>query len=294
VAALVSGGDKSLSPPVGSATCGTVLADTSLGPPPAAEVKAPSGSSAAALQATTCGRQSLQQQLEASFPEVFNASQVLPAVNHGVEHHLVTSGPPIASKIHLLDGQKLAAAKQEFEKMEREGIIRRSTSSWSSPLHMVQNPDGSWRPCGDFCWLNLVTEPDTYPLPNMLDFSTRVAGCVVFSKIDLRKGYHQIPMRGADVAKTAVTTPFGLFEFLRLPFGLRNAGSTYQRLMDRVLSGLPWCFWYLDDIIAASSSQEDHRLHLRQLFERLRQFGLVINAEKCQFGVLKWSFWAMR
>jgi hypothetical protein len=153
-----------------------------------------------------------------------------------------------------------------------------------------QKPDGSWRPCGDFRRLNLVTELDTYPLLNMLDFAARVAGCMVFSKIDLRKGYHQIPMRSADVAKTAVTTPFGLFKFLRLPFGLRSAGSTFQRLMDRVLSGLPWCFWYLDDIIVASASQEDHRLHLRQLFERLCQFELVINVEKCQFGVAKVEF----
>jgi hypothetical protein len=289
VAALTSGDDTPLSPPAGSATCGTVLADTSVGPPLAAEVKVPSGSSAAAWQASTGSRRPLQQELEEMFPEVFNASQVLPAATHHL-HHLVTSGPPIASKFRQLDGHKLAAAKREFNKMEREGIVRRSTSSWSSPLHMVQKPDGSWRPCGDFRRLNLVTEPDTYPLPNMLDFAARVVGCVVFSKIDLRKGYHQIPMRGADVAKTAVTTPFGLFEFLRLPLGLRNAGSTFQRLMDRVLSGLPWCFWYLDDIIAASSSQDEHRLHLRQLFERLRQFGLVINAEKCQFGVTKVEF----
>jgi hypothetical protein len=155
---------------------------------------------------------------------------------------------------------------------------------------MVQKPDGSWRPCGDFRRLNLVTETDTYPLPNMLDFSSRVAGCSVFSKIDLRKGYHQIPMHPADVSKTAVTTPFGLYEFLRLPFGLKNAGSTFQRLMDRVLHGLPWCFWYLDDIITASGSWSDHFNHLQQLFDRLRQFGLVINADKCVFGAAKVEF----
>ncbi len=104
----------------------------------------------------------------------------------------------------------------------------------------------------------------------MLDFSSGVAGCSVFNKIDLRKGYHQIPMHPADVPKTAVTTPFGLYEFLRLPFGLKNAGSTFQCLMDRVLRGLPWCFWYLDDIITASGSWSDHFSHLQQLFDRLR------------------------
>jgi cleavage and polyadenylation specificity factor subunit 1 len=87
-----------------------------------------------------------------------------------------------------------------------------------------------------------------------------------------------------------VATPFGLFEFLRLPFGLRNTGSTFQRLLDRVLCGLPWCFWYLDDIIAASASREEHLVHLQQLFERLHQHNLVINAEKCVFGVAKVEF----
>jgi hypothetical protein len=89
-----------------------------------------------------------------------------------------------------LDGEKLAAARSEFAKMEKDGIVQRSTSPWSSPLHMVLKADGSWRPCGDFRRLNLVTEPDTYPLPNMLDFASKVAGCRIFSKVDLRKGYH--------------------------------------------------------------------------------------------------------
>jgi hypothetical protein len=121
---------------------------------------------------------------------------------------------------------------------------------------MVKKPDGSWRCCGDYRRLNNVTVPDTYPLPNMMDFSSRVAGCSIFTKIDLRKGYYQIPMHPAGILKTAIITPFGLFEFLRLTFGLRNAGSTFQRLMDRVLAGLAFAFVYLDDIIIASPSME--------------------------------------
>ncbi len=114
------------------------------------------------------------------FPEVANASKVLPPSSHGVEHFISTKGPPIASKFRRLDAEKLQVSKAEFEQLEQEGIVQRSTSPWASPLHMVMKKDGSWRPCGDFRCLNLVTEPDTYPLPNMLDFSARVAGCKVF------------------------------------------------------------------------------------------------------------------
>jgi hypothetical protein len=179
----------------------------------------------------------------AEFPDVVNEGKALPVPVHDVVQHIKTIGPPIASRFQRLEGGKLEAARHEFEVMEREGIIRRSTSPWASPLHMVSKKDGSWRPCGDFRRLNLVTEADVYPLPNMLDFSDRLAGCRVFSKIDLRKGYWQILVRPEDVQKTAVITPFGLFEFLRMPFGLRNAGSSFQRMMDRVLAGLPFAYW---------------------------------------------------
>jgi hypothetical protein len=217
-------------------------------------------------------------------------SKVLPPSSHGVEQFISTKGPPIASKFWRLDAEKLQAAKVEFEQLEREGIVQRSTSPWASPLHMVMKKDGSWRPCGDFCRLNLVAEPDTYPLPNMLDFSARVAGCKVFSKIDLRKGYYQIPMHPADIRKTVICTPFGLFEFRRMPFGLRNAGNTFQRMMDRILAGLSFVFCYLDDIIIASRDKKEHVEHLREVFSRLREAGLVINAKKCVFPATALEF----
>ncbi len=135
------------------------------------------------------------------FSAVVCASKRLPPVRHDVVHHIVTHGPPIASKFRKLDGEKLAEAKAEFKQLEEDDIIQRSTSPWSSPLHMVKKADGSWRPCGDFRRLNLVTEPDVYPLPNMLDFAAKVAGCTVFSKIDLRKGYH--PLRPVRVQADA-------------------------------------------------------------------------------------------
>jgi cleavage and polyadenylation specificity factor subunit 1 len=150
---------------------------------------------------------------------------------------------------------------------------------------MVKKADGTWRPCGDFRRLNLQTTEDKYTCPNIADLTARLAGCTVFSKLDLRKGYHQVPVKPEHVAKTAIVTPFGLYEFLRMPFGLRNAGQTFQRMMDDVMSGLNFCFVYLDDVLVASADHRQHQQHLRTVFQRLQSHGLVINAEKCQFGV---------
>ena len=105
-------------------------------------------------------------------------------------HHLRTTGPPIASQFRRLDAEKLTAAKAEFAPLEQAGIVRRSDNPWVSPLHMVRKADGTWCPCGDYRCLNTATIPDTYPLPNMMDFPSCIAGCKAFSKIDLKKGYH--------------------------------------------------------------------------------------------------------
>ncbi len=153
-----------------------------------------------------------------------SSSSSLPPVKHKTLHHINTTGP-VTARFRRLDAAKLAAAKAEVIKLEKDGIIRRSSSNWSAPLHMVMKPDGSWRPCGDYRRLNLATTPDTYPLPNIQDLSARLGGCTILSKLDLRKGYYQILVQEGDIHKTAVITPFGLWEFLRMPFGLRNAGQ---------------------------------------------------------------------
>jgi Reverse transcriptase (RNA-dependent DNA polymerase) len=204
---------------------------------------------------------------------VLNATGVLPPVKHTVEHFIETTGRLVLAKFWRLDPEKLQAAKAEFLKMEKERVIQRSSSPLSSPLHMVLKKDDTWRPCGDYRRLNDVTVLDKNPVPNIQDMSAKLAGCSVFTKLDLKKGYYQIPVAAAYVPKTAVTTPFGMFEFLRMPFGLKNAGQSFQRLMDTVTADLVAAFTYLDDVII-TSSPEEHEATIQLVLERVSARGV--------------------
>ena len=234
--------------------------------------------------------------LDNKFPELSNPSFRVKEVDHGVFHYIPTEGPPVQARARKLDPEKLAVAKAEIDKLVELGVCERGKSDWSSPLLVTtkpcnspctcesQKPCGGWRVCGDYRRLNTLTTDDRYPVRNLQDFNSDLRGKTIFSKVDLLKGYHQIPVNPSDVKKTAVITPFGLFIFPRCPFGLKNAGQDFQRLMDKILGEIPHVFVYLDDILIASSSKEEHLQDLETVFKILEANGLVVNRKKCVLG----------
>lgn len=192
---------------------------------------------------------------------------------------------PVRQRFRRIPPADYDAVKAHIRQLLDNRVIRESCSPFASPIVLVKKKDGSLRMCIDYRQLNSRTRRDAFPLPRIEETLDSLSGAKWFSTIDLSSGYHQIPVTESDRFKTAFCTPFGLFEFNRMPFGLCNAPSTFQRLMERIFGDQngQHLWLYLDDIIIFSSNTAEHLKRLELVLERLQREGIKAKLEKCRF-----------
>ena len=203
-----------------------------------------------------------------------------------MEHVIDTDGyPPIRQLPHKVPFALRSKISEMVQQMVEEGIVEESSSPWASPVVIVKKKDGGLRFCVDYRRLNAVMRKDVFPLPRIDDLLDQLAGKTVFTTLDAKRGYWQIKVNEESRAKTAFVTHEGLYEFRVMPFGLCNAPATFQRVMQRMLSGLDeFCNVYIDDILVFSRNLGEHKKHLEIVFERLRNYNLKLHPTKCQLA----------
>ncbi|GBG60334.1 hypothetical protein CBR_g4290 [Chara braunii] len=209
--------------------------------------------------------------------------------NRPTKHHieLLPGAVPPTGRIYRMSLAELEELRKQLETLTSKGWIRPNTSEFGAPVLFVPKGNDEFRMCIDYRGLNKITRKSTEPLPRIDDLLDMVQGCTVFSKVDLKSGYHQIEMAEEDVYKTSFKTRYGTYEFLVMPFGLCNAPGTFQTEMHRIFRPYLDKFMvvYLDDILVFSKTAREHAEHLALVLQSLRDSHYKINREKSSFGV---------
>ncbi len=258
-----------------------VSAEEDLGPEAAIKVNTlalvPGGDHLSPLQLADVAK------LQTDFADVFSP---LPGRTDLIQHHIETIPGEVARSCpYRLPEHKKKVVQEELKAMLELGVIEESHSDWASPIVLVPKTDGSVRFCVDYRRVNAVSKFDAYPMPRVDEMLDRLGSARFYSTLDLTKGYWQIPLSPLSKEKTAFTTPFGLHQFVTLPFGLFGAPATFQRLMDRILRPhSAYAAAYLDDIIIYSNDWQRHLEHVRAVLRSLGVAGLTANPRKCAIG----------
>nr|CAD39356.2 OSJNBa0059H15.7 [Oryza sativa Japonica Group] len=228
------------------------------------------------------------------FPDVF--PEDLPGMppDHDIEFiiDLIPGTAPISKRPYRMPVNELEELKKQIRELQEKGFVRPSSSPWGAPVLFVKKKDGSMRMCVDYRSLNEVTIKNKYPLPRIDDLFNHLKGAKVFSKIDLRSGYHQLKIRTGDIPKTAFSTRYGLYEFIVMSFGLTNAPAYFMNLMNKVFMDYldKFVVVFIDDILIYSKDEEEHAEHLRLVLEKLQKHKLYAKFSKCEFWLKEVAF----
>jgi len=191
-----------------------------------------------------------------------------------------------------MSASELGELKNQLEELLEKQFIRPSVSPWGALVLLVKKKDGSMRLCVDYRQLNKVTIKNRYPLPRIDDLMDQLVGAEVFSKIDLRSGYHQIRVKAEDISKTAFRTRYGHYEYFVMPFGISNAPGVLMEYMNRIFHPFldRFVVVFIDDILVYSKSEEEHAEHLRIVLRVLKENQLCAKLSKCEFWLREVSF----
>ncbi|GKA85329.1 putative reverse transcriptase domain-containing protein [Tanacetum coccineum] len=226
---------------------------------------------------------------EREFPEVFleDLPGLPPVRQVEFQIDLIPGATPVARAPYRLAPSEMQELSNQLQELADRGFIRPSTSPWGAPVLFVKKKDGSFRMCIDYRELNKLTVKNRYPLPRIDDLFDQLQGSSVYSKIDLRSGYHQLRVRDEDIPKTAFRTRYGHYEFQVMPFGLTNAPAVFMDLMNRVCKPYldKFVIVFIDDILIYSRNKEEHANHLRIILELLKKEKLYAKFSKCDFWI---------